>query len=129
MRAPRVEDETRVRYLRSSDGRRARELIQVWKSELTGREFEVWKSNSFASSRDLRPGSLGFLSFASGAPAVTERPLERSERLGRYYERKRREAQLRGGGGSGGGSGGRRPSGAGWLLIAVLVLVILWALL
>lgn len=119
-----MEDATRVRYQRSNERRRAAELIQVWKSEVTGREFEVRESRSYAPSRELAPGAQGYLDFTSGAAAVTRRPLERSARLDRYYQR-----QLRSMRGGEGGAGQSRRNIGGWLIALALLLAILWALL
>jgi hypothetical protein len=117
-----TEEATRVRYLRSSERRRSAESIQVWKSDLTGREFEVRESRSFASTSDLAPGTTGFLDFTSGAPAVTKRPLERSERLDRYRQGQRSRADSA-------GSNRRRSNLAGWILAGVLLAVIVLTLL
>lgn len=123
MPAPRNEEATRVRYRRSNERRRAAELIQVWRSDVTGREFEVRESRSYAPSEELEPGAEGFLDFTAGAPSVTRRPLERSERLGRYQERRRRAVSTQQA-----YPAPRRNLGA-WLLVGTLVVVILWVLL
>lgn len=123
MRAAPTEDATRVSYQWSNERRRASELIQVWKSEVTGREFEVRESRSYASSDELTQGAEGYLDFTAGAPAVTRRPLERSERIGRYRRRLsgRRDVQP---------SRASRPGNiTRWLLVGALLLVILWSLL
>ena len=124
VRAPQTEDATRVRYQRSNERRRASELIQVWKSEVTGREFEVRESRSYAPSTELAPGAQGYLDFTAGTPAVTRKPLERSARLDRYYGRQLRSMQD----GEGGPGQSRRNIG-GWLIALALLLAVLWALL
>ncbi|MEX2542408.1 MAG: hypothetical protein WD314_11395 [Trueperaceae bacterium] len=116
-------ENTLVSFVRSSERRVAGERLQVWKSEATGREFEVRESNSYALGADLTPGSPGYVTYAGSAPTVTERPLPRSERL-RRYNRQRMLAQQ--------SQGEARRKGSsfpvGWLLVMVLLLAISWAL-
>jgi hypothetical protein len=94
----------------------------VWKSETTGREFEVRETDSYAPALELAQGALGFLTFAGGVPTVTERPLDRSERLRRHQQR---SAQ-----GRAGGTEVRQPPSLplGWLLGLVLLVIVLWQL-
>lgn len=107
--------------MRSNERMDASERIQVWRSEVTGREFEVRESRSYASSEELAPGTVGYLDFTEGTPAVTRRPLERSERLGRYGRRGVADTSRR--------PARPRPNLGAWLLVGTLVVVILWSLL
>ena len=118
------DDATRVRYLHSNERQRGTETIQIWRSEVTGREFEVRESRSYALSADLEPGAVGYLDFTGGVAAVTRRPLGRSERLERFG-RSGRHAR---------GPGGSLPARprrnlAPWLLVGALLLVVIWTLL
>lgn len=68
----------RVSYARSSVGR-AGAPVQEWRSELTGRIFEVLEANSYEPTADLEPGAAGYLRFQGGVPYVTRRPEDRFE--------------------------------------------------
>lgn len=122
MRSPQVEDATRVRYQRSNERRRHGEPIQVWKSEVTGREFEIRESRSYASTDELSPGAEGFLDFTTGSAEVTRRPLERSARLDRYYQRQLRSMRTEGHA----GKRGRRLRF--WLTVLALLAIVVWLL-
>lgn len=75
--------------------------------------------DSYAAGGDLEVGARGYLTFAGSAPAVTERPLQRSERLRRHLEqRSRSPSQVR--------APARRRSSAFWaVVLAGLLLVVI----
>lgn len=50
--------------------------LQEWRSERTGRLFEVDEGDAYRPAEELQPGARGFLWFVGGAPVVTREPAE-----------------------------------------------------
>lgn len=50
--------------------------LQEWRSERTGRLFEVEERDAYRPAEELQRGARGFLWFVGGAPVVTREPAE-----------------------------------------------------
>lgn len=48
--------------------------IQEWRSDRTGRTFEVEESHAYAWSDELTPGDAGYLHWVAGTPVVDRTP-------------------------------------------------------
>ncbi len=48
--------------------------LQEWRSERTGRLFEVDEGDAYRPAEELQPGARGFLWFVGGVPVVTLAP-------------------------------------------------------
>lgn len=112
----------RVRFVRS--GASGGGVVQVWRSDVTRRQYEVSEADAYAPAARLAAGDIGYLSFLEGTPIVTKQPLSRGERLKRLERLRSRHR-------------GQQPEPAPQdggsrmllLVVGILVLVLLWALL
>jgi len=62
-----------VRFVRGGGVAGSGVRLQEWRSELTGRVYEVDERDGYATADALQPGSAGYLSFLGGTPVVTRR--------------------------------------------------------
>lgn len=109
----------KVRFVRSGTSGGG---VQVWRSDVTRRQYEVSETDSYAAAAQLTRGDIGYLSFLEGTPVVTKQPLSRGDRLERLRSRPRQEQPAP----APKDSGGNRML---LLVVGILVLVVLWALL
>lgn len=114
-----------VRYVRTARPGRVGKRVQEWRSDLTGRAFEVAEHHAYAVSDELREGDRGYVRYVGGWPVVMERPdarpAFRAADLARAVGREAGRSEPR----------GIRRAGS-WVvpaMIGALVVVIAWALL
>lgn len=63
-----------MRFVRAGVTRGGGARLQEWRSERTGRVFEVDERDAYAAGEALEPGAPGYLTFVGGAPVVTRQP-------------------------------------------------------
>lgn len=109
-----------MRFVRSGVTGGGGVRLQEWRSELTGRVFEVDERDAYAAGEALEPGASGYLAFVGGAAVVTRHPGDPPPRPG-----------------SRAGGAGPRPAapppprarGWLWVLVAIALLAVLLRLL
>lgn len=110
-----------MRYVRAGGPSRSGLRLQEWRSELTGRAFEVDERDAYAAAEELEPGDEGYLSFVGGTAVVTRQPADPPRRPG--------SRSAADGGPSGRGVPARLPAPRRrawlWLLGAAVVLALL----
>lgn len=62
---------TQVRYVRGGSRPHPAGPVQEWKSDLTGRSYEVFETNSYEQTEHLGVGSTGYLQYRDGTAYVT----------------------------------------------------------
>lgn len=94
--------------------------LQEWRSDLTGRVFEIDERDAYATAEALRPGDRGYLAFVGGTGIVTRRRGDPAPQPGSRSRRQRP---------GGTPPASSRRSGWLWLIVAAAVLVALLRLL
>lgn len=102
-----------MRFVRAGVRGGAGVRLQEWRSDLTGRIFEVDERDAYASAAELGPGDRGYLAFVGGTAVVTRRRGDPPPRPGSRTGRQ--------------GPGRGPPAAAtrsGWLWLLVVVAVV-----
>lgn len=109
-----------MRFVRAGGTRGGGVRLQEWRSERTGRVFEVDERDAYAAGDALEPGAPGTLAFVGGTAVVTRNAGDPPPRPG-----------SRAGSGPGPAAPPPSPARKGWLwvLVAVALLAVLVRLL